>query len=325
MLKSTMETSTGLRATRSKMHLRVIAFGALSALSLGACDLGKIAVSTTSKVLDRGKYAIKQEPDFDLAARAIPASLKTVETFHMVDPTNVRLTNILAEGFCQYASGFIEDEWEIAVLAKDFDEAEHQSERASKSFMRCMGYSLHILGKSWQKAILADITDVEKRTAKTGWGQRDALLWVGVGLAGSINHNKDNPFMVAQLSKVKVIIDRVISLDNKHNQKDKAKRATAHVVRAMLHMALPKALGGDPEAGKTEFELALKVSENKFLLARVLLARRYAVAMQDKEMFRAELIRVLQTDPAIWPGQRLANEIAHRRAKRYLKLEKEFF
>jgi hypothetical protein len=47
--------------------------------------------------------------------------------------------------------------------------------------------------------------------------------------------------------------------------------------------------------------------------------------MQDKEMFRDQLVQVLQTDPAIWPEQRLANEIAHRRAKRYLKLEKEFF
>jgi hypothetical protein len=34
---------------------------------------------------------------------------------------------------------------------------------------------------------------------------------------------------------------------------------------------------------------------------------------------------VLQTDPAIWPEQRLANEIAHRKARRYLRMEKELF
>lgn len=320
MLKPTSAVSSVAKAT-----LRVITFGTLSALTLGACDMGKIAVSTTSKVLDRGKYAVKQEPDFDLAARAIPGSLKTVESFHMVDPTNHLLTNILAEGFCQYASGFIEDEWELALLAKDFEEAQHQSERASKAFLRCMGYSLHILGKSWQKAILANVEDVEKRAAKTGFGSRDALLWTGVGLGGAINHNKDNPAMVAQVTKVKIIIDRVIALDNKHNQKDQAKRAMAHIVRAMLHLAVGKALGGDPDAGKAEFERALEISENKFLLARVLLARRYAVAVQDRELYRTQLVQVLQTDPAIWPAQRLANEIAHRRAKRYLKLEKDLF
>ena len=131
--------------------------------------------------------------------------------------------------------------------------------------------------------------------------------------------------MVLQVAKAKMIIERVIALDDKNNQKDKAKRGFAHIVRAMLHLSLPKALGGDPEAGKAEFERAIEITENKFLLAKVLLARKYAVATQDKELFRKTLVEVLQTDPAIWPAQRLANEIAHRRARRYLKHEKEYF
>lgn len=299
---------------------------ALSSLALGACDMGKIAVNTTSKVLDRGKYATKQEPDYDLARIAVPASLKTVEAFHMVDPDNQRLTNILSEGFCQYASGFIEDDWEIALIVdKDFEQADHLSKRAGKAFMRCMGYGLHVLGKKWQKDILGSVEDVQNRVQKTGFGKRDALLWTGVGLGGAVNHNKDNPAMVAQVAKAKAIIERVIELDDKHNQKDKAKRGFAHIVRAMLHLSLPKALGGDPESGKKHFDRAIEITENKFLLAKVLLARRYAVAVQDKELFRKTLVEVLQTDPAIWPAQRLANEIAHRRAKRYLKIEKEFF
>jgi len=294
-------------------------------MAFGACDMGHIAVGTTSKVLDRGKYAMKQEADFDLAARAIPASLKTVETFLMVDPSNTTLVNILSEGFCQYASGFIEDEWEVALLAKNFDEAEHQNQRATKSFMRCMGYGLQSLGKKWQKTILMQLPEVKKLVAKTGFDDRDALLWTGVGLAGAVNHNKDNPRMVAQLAKAIVIVERVIELDTKHHQKDKAKAGLAHIVRAMMYLALPAALGGNPDAGKAEFDSALAITENKFLLAKVLMARRYAVAKQDKTLFRKLLVEVLQTDPAIWPEQRLANEIAHRRAKRYLKFEKEFF
>lgn len=304
------------------LQLTLIATGVLT---IGACDLPKTAVGTTSKVLQRGQPALKQEADFTFAARALPGALKTVESFHMVDPSNSRLTAILAEGFCQYASGFVEDEWELALIAKDFEDAEYQSDRASKSFLKCMGYSLHMLGKKWQKTILGTLEDVKGVTAKTGWGKRDALMWAGVGLAGSINHNKDDPNMVAQLGKAIVIMDRVIALDDKNNQKDKAKRAIAHIVRAMIHLARPAALGGDPKAGKAEFDRAIEITENKFLLAKVLLARRYAVAIQDHKMFRSLLIGVLQTDPAIWPDQRLANEIAHRRAKRYLKIEKEFF
>ena len=57
-------------------------------------------------------------------------------------------------------------------------------------------------------------------------------------------------------------------------------------------------------------------TEGKFLLAKVMMARRYAVMIQDRELFRSTLVEVLQTPASIWPEQRLANEIAHRRAHR---------
>ena len=90
-------------------------------------------------------------------------------------------------------------------------------------------------------------------------------------------------------------------------------------------LALPAALGGQPAIGKKHFEHALDITKNRYLLVRVFYARRYAVAVQDRELFRRLLVEVLQTDPAIWPQQRLANEIAHRRAHRYLQNEKEWF
>ena len=38
-----------------------------------------------------------------------------------------------------------------------------------------------------------------------------------------------------------------------------------------------------------------------------------------------QLKQVLETPPSVWPEQRLANEVAHRRARRYLSHEKEWF
>ena len=45
----------------------------------------------------------------------------------------------------------------------------------------------------------------------------------------------------------------------------------------------------------------------------------------DRKLFHEQLVKVLETDPAIWPEQRLANEVAQRRARRYLSHEKELF
>jgi len=45
----------------------------------------------------------------------------------------------------------------------------------------------------------------------------------------------------------------------------------------------------------------------------------------DKRALLAQLKQVLETPPSVWPEQRLANEVAHRRARRYLSHEKELF
>ena len=293
--------------------------------SLSSCNITKLTVNTTSKVLVKAQPAIKQEPDYDMAARAIPASLKTVEGFHMVDPENKRLVKILAEGYCQYATGFIEDEWEIAELDKRFDEAEYQSQRATKAFIRCMGYGLEMLGGDWKKALAGNNADFIKKVSGADKDDRDGLLWVGVGLAGAINQNKDDIALVAHLAKARAIFERIAQLDENDNDRDPTLRALPHIALASMAVALSKAMGGDPVLGQKHFQRAMEITQNKFLLAKVFYARRYAVAVQDKALFEKALVEVLQTDPAIWPEQRLANEIAHRRARRYLKNEKEWF
>jgi len=293
--------------------------------SLSGCNIQKLTVNTTSKVLVKAQPSIKQEPDYDMAARAIPASLKTVEGFHMVDPENKRLVKILAEGYCQYATGFIEDEWEIAQLDKRFDEAEYQSQRATKAFIRCMGYGLEMLGGDWKKALTGNNADFIKKVSGADKDDRDGLLWVGVGLAGAINQNKDDIQLVAHLAKARAIFERIAQLDEGDNDRDPTLRALPHIALASMAVALSKAMGGDPVLGQKHFQRAMEITQNKFLLAKVFYARRYAVAVQDKALFEKALVEVLQTDPAIWPEQRLANEIAHRRARRYLKNEKEWF
>ena len=66
-------------------------------------------------------------------------------------------------------------------------------------------------------------------------------------------------------------------------------------------------------------------SGGKFLLARTLMAYRVGLQTNDEKFFHDNLVKVLETPPSIWPEQRLANEIAHRRARRYLSHEKELF
>lgn len=297
----------------------------LTTVTLGACDMGQLTVNTTAKVLARAQPSLKMESDYELAARALPATLKTVEGFWVVSPDNAALIAILTEGFCQYGVGFVEDEWEQAVIRKDFEAAQYHSTRATKMFLRCMNYALKSLGSRWQKEIFADSDTVKKLIADTGAGQRTPLMWAAIGLASAVNQNKDNVEMVAQLSTAKLMLLRVVELDDKRPVADKALAALPHVALGMVYTAASAMLGGDPAVATAHFKKALELTGDRFLLARVQYARRVGVMTQDRALFHAELLKVLATDPAIWPEQRLANEIAHRRARRYLSIEKELF
>jgi TRAP transporter T-component len=292
------------------------------AASLGGCDMGAFTVDTTTKVLVRAQPSLQQESDWDLAARALPGTLKTIEGFWVVNP-NEPLTNLLMEGYCQYGTGFVEDEWEQAQVKKDFDGMEYQADRATKMYVRCMNYALRALGDDWQKKIFG--TTDEVNALVKGTDNRTPLMWAAFGLASAINMNKDKMDLVAQLPTAKAMLLRVLELDAKDPPGDKMMRALPHVAMGMLYAGVGKEMGGDPVKATAEFKAANDATDGKFLLAQVFYARRVGVMTQDRKLFHETMLKVLATPPSIWPEQRLAGEIAHRRARRYLKQEKELF
>jgi hypothetical protein len=192
-------------------------------------------------------------------------------------------------------------------------------------YIRCMNYALRELGDEWQKKIFGTTDEIAALVKDTDDDDRNALMWAAVGLASAINMNKDKMDMVAQLPTAKAMLLRVIEMDDKDAPSDKMKQALPHVAMGMLYSATSKDLGGDVGKATAEFKKAQDLTGGKFLLAQVFYARKVGVMTQDRKLFHETLLKVLATPPSIWPEQRLAGEIAHRRARRYLKQEKELF
>ncbi|HWU90121.1 MAG TPA: TRAP transporter TatT component family protein [Kofleriaceae bacterium] len=291
-----------------------------------ACDLGKVTVRTTSKVLLRAQPALQQESDYELARQAIPGALKTVEGFWIVDPDNANLIRILTEGYCQYGIGFVEDDWEAAKLKQDLEAAEYHNDRATKMFTRCLNYALRSLGPRWQRDLFGNQDTVAVLLRELGGPpRRFAMMYAGVALGSLINHNLTRTEMLAYVPTVQQVLEHVLELDKRRPEPDLAHAALPHIALGMLHSGRPKALGGDPERARHHFEEALRITGNKFLLARTLMAIRIGLMINDRKFFHDQLKLVLETSPAVWPEQRLANEVAHRKARRYLSNEKELF
>jgi len=279
----------------------------------------KSAMNTTASILTRAKVAAQQEDDYELAKVAIPASLKTVEGFHVANPANTDLQEILAEGWCQYATGVLTEQWEVAKWKGQFDEAEELRRRGTNLYLRCINYSLMLLPEEWSTALYGDIDGLQALADKAGEEELFAMTWIGLGLASIVNLNRDDIVLVANLPKAELLLKRVVEIDQNF------KFGLPLMGLATMNSSRGKALGGEPEMGKKMFEDASAVTGGKMLLVKVMMARNYAVITQNRELFRKTLVEVLQTDPAVFPEQRLANEIAHIKARRYLKRENDWF
>ena len=81
----------------------------------------------------------------------------------------------------------------------------------------------------------------------------------------------------------------------------------------------------DAAGAHAAFERAIALTGGRFLLHKVLFARVHAVATGDRALFEHLLAEVTRTPAPVMPEQRLANELAHRRAARYLKQIDDLF
>jgi len=306
-------------------------------LSLGcALSCGGVirhsALQTTTQILTLTQPALQQDNDFDFAAAAIPGALKTIEGFWIVDPstTSENLLPILSEGFCQYATAFVEDQWEIAKFAKNQDAIAETNEHASKMFTRCFNYALKQLPEGFDKDLFGTPEAAKKRIDSIGIEHRTAFMWAALGLGGEINHNLTRVEMLSYLPVVKQMLVHVIELDAKHvpsscDANCKVHLALPHIGLGMIASAASAQFGGNADEAAKEFQKALDITGDKMLLARALWGYRVGLMTNNRKLFHDQLVKVLETDPAIWPEQRLANEVAQRRARRYLSHEKDLF
>lgn len=325
--------------------MRLVSSFLIAAVAL-ACSAGciskfsrNLALKSTSGVLYSATPSLQMEADYELARMAIPASLKTVETFYIAGPKEeptAKLVRILTEGYCQYGTAFVEDDWEAAKFKKDIEAIDYHNTRSNHIFTRCLNYALSTLGPRWQKEIFADLDTVKKLVAETPRGKRFPLLFAALALGSLVNHNLTRIEMLAYLPTVEAMLDRVLEMDKQgppvdpegtyyEGKVNQTHAALPYIALGMLHSGRAKSMGGDPDKARAMFETALKVTDNKMLLARTLMAFRIGKQTNDRKFFHEQLKIVLETEPSVWPEQRLANEVAHRKARRYLKNEKELF
>jgi tetratricopeptide (TPR) repeat protein len=296
-------------------------FAALAAMGLPGCV--HMTVGMTAPVVKIASASFNAESDPVLARDASPGQLKTAEGFLAADPENRILLEVCARGYVEYTFGFLEDDLEDIP-----DDPAHQVQReklvarATGLYDRALDFSLRLIAlddKHFRDAFNKDVASTEAAAKKLDKDSAAGLFFAGLSLGSAINLNRNDVARVVDLPKAIALVKRAYQLDpNMFN-------GGPSMLLGTVYASQGKAMGGDPDAAKKYFEQAIAASGGKYLLPRVMMARYYGTVVQERPLFEKMLKEVLETPATVFPEYRLANEIAKRRAKRYLSRVEEYF
>jgi hypothetical protein len=307
-------------ARRSLLPVLVVGFFASGCFT-------QLAAGTTVKVIGRAAPAIQRYEDTELAEEAMPASISTLEGLLEIRPDDTELRALLARTYSSFGFGFMEDRMEEALAKDDEANAERYRLRAGMAYRRARELALGSLtlweddgggadghikkGLAAWTEYLKEFDDAEDHTP--------TLFWAAYSWARYIGLNRDDMNALADLPFVSALADRIFVLD--HTFMGHA----PHALRAGLIGTAPAQLGGRPEDAKREFEIAIAATGGKNLMYHVVEAQIVAVALQDRALYKRLLTTVIEAPTDLNKDERLLNQIAKRRAERYLRQIDQLF
>ena len=302
-------------------------FVALLVTFSAGCNMTQLAAGSTVKIIGQAWPAVERYEDPDLAGEGIPASISTMEGLLQVRPDDAELRGLLARAYGSYGFGFMEDRMEAALLKDDDEGSEYFRKRAAMAYTRCQELALGTLTQweedgggaaghikqgldSWT-GYLKKFDDAEKHVPTLFWGAYCWGRYIGI--------NRDDVNALADLPLVTALSDRVLALDHTYFG------YAPHALRAGLIGTAPAQLGGRPDEAKKEFETAINATQGKNLMYHVIEAQIVAVALQDRALYKKLLTTVTDAPKDLNPEGRLINQLAKRRAERYLSQTDKLF
>jgi len=261
--------------------------------------------SATRNLTANLSQSILENNDPATVEEGAPAYLLMIDGFLYGDPDNEDLLVSAANLYSAYASLF----------------SGKNKERAQKLTTKGLRYAFR--AACVRHPGECDLRGVDFQAFEVAIAAKDAkdlpvLYALGAAWASWIEAHKDDWNAVAELSRIEVIMQRVVELD------DSYQGGGAHLYLGVLATLLPPALGGKPELGREHFERAIEISKGKNLMAKVIYARQYARLVFDRELHDRLLNEVIAADPQVH-GYTLLNTLAQREARELLASGEDYF
>ena len=271
----------------------------------------KLAANQTTAVMIEAVPSYDRESDLEFAEQSSLSNLKMMEGLLEITPDNDELLLLNSSSFTRYTFGFIEEKIEIADAEFDFETKAKLVKRAVDFYGRGKDYAVRAMAiyrKSFPAALKKDVDSLAEELNQCGREHVPALFWTAFSWGSIINHQQSEPSRLAELGKVELLMERIMELDETFFF------GGPHLFFGTYYGTRSEMLGGDPPRALKHLKRAIELTQGKFLMSRFMIAKGYAVQAQDRELFETTLNEILEASPDLFPEQRLANELAKRRA-----------
>ena len=310
------------------MFERVLVSGALLLSVSGAagCNLNKIAADQTAEIAEAGAIGINGFWDYQIAGLATPGAIVQGEALLSVSPDNEKLAIGLARAYVAYTYGWVQDDWERADEAGDFERADALEARVRLLYQRTTALGLRVLRKhdgpgQLDEKLKSGKVEIVRAYLKDTFTDQDdvpALYWAGLGWGSSIANAGGDVGQVADAPIARALIERSVELDPSYAD------AGGLGILASVEAMFPQLFGGDLKKAKALFERAIAISKRRNHLILLGYAKNYAVNAQDRELFVQLVTEVLEA-PDQGSDIRLSNKVARHRAERYIRHVDDWF
>jgi len=242
------------------------------------------------------------------------------------DPTTVRdgapayllLIDSLIEGSPEDASKLLTgsklNSAYASVFVQDQERAKLMASKALAYARRALCVHNEALCQAYDKPYEAFLSVLEKTTID----DIPYLHTLGAAWATWVKISNSNWSSIANLPKIKSIMQRIVSLQENYDH------GSAHLYLGVLESQLPANLGGKPEEARQHFEQAIKLSDGKNLMVKVLYAQHYARLVYNREL-HDQLLKGVLASEAEAPGFTLMNTLGKQQAKVLLDSANDYF
>ncbi|WAR45383.1 TRAP transporter TatT component family protein [Methylomonas rapida] len=276
---------------------------AIIPLLLGLNGCGYLISSATEDFSTRLKQAVMEHDDPETVTGALPAYLLLQEAQILGDADNESLLFSTANLYGAY----------LGLLPDDPVRKRRLSQKSLDFALR----AACVHDDKWCSLQQKSFDDLRPLIEQTDADDTDRLYGIATAWAAWIQANKDNWNAIAQLAQVKLLMQRVLELD------DTYKQGNAHVYMGVLESLVPENLGGKPELAQRHFQRASALAPDN-LMTRVLYAKHYARMVFDRDLHDTLLKSTLNAKPTA-PGLTLINTLAQQQAQQLLDSADDYF